>query len=147
MQLYVAEPPPGYGYGSLVIDASVLAACVFEEPQAEQARLLMFNRQLHAPDLLTYELANIATRKAKNHPEQASALSEMLLEGLELGIELMTAPAHSLYPLAHRYQLSAYDAAYLWVAEQLQAPLATFDAQLARAAREHLNSPQDPPLP
>jgi len=146
MQLHVAEPPPGYGYGGLVIDASVLAACVFEESQAERARLLMFNRQLHAPSVLTYELANVATRKAKSRPEQASALSEMLLEGLELGIELMTAPAQSIYPLAHRYQLSAYDAAYLWVAEQLQAPLATFDAQLARAAREHLNPPKNPPL-
>jgi predicted nucleic acid-binding protein len=107
----------------------------------------MFNRHLHAPSVLTYELANVATRKAKSRPDQASALSEMLLEGLELGIELVTAPAQSIYPLAHRYQLSAHDAAYLWVAERLQAPLATFDAQLARAAREHLNPPKNPPLP
>lgn len=40
--------------------------------------------------------------------------------------------------LAQRYKLTAYDAAYLWLAERLEAPLATFDAALARAARDHL---------
>ena len=143
-RLHVAEPPPGYAVGRLVIDASVLAACVFEESQSESARLLMFNRMLHAPTVLPYELANIATRKARNHPALAEGLSEMLNEALELGIALMPAPAQRIYPLADRYRLSAYDAAYLWVAEQLQAPLATFDARLARAAQQHLHSPQDP---
>ena len=40
--------------------------------------------------------------------------------------------------LALRYQLSAYDAAYLWLAAELKAPLATFDEKLGRAAQEHL---------
>lgn len=144
VRLHVAEPPPGYALGRLVIDASVLAACVFQESQSDSARLLMFNRLLHAPTVLPYELANIATRKARNQPELAAGLSEMLQEALELGIALMPAPAQIIYPLADRYRLSAYDAAYLWVAERLQAPLATFDARLARAAQQHLNSPQDP---
>ena len=34
--------------------------------------------------------------------------------------------------------LTAYDAAYLCVAESLQAPLATFDALLGRAAERYL---------
>ena len=37
--------------------------------------------------------------------------------------------------LARRYQLSAYDAAYLWLAAELKAPLATFDDKLAAAAQ------------
>ena len=45
--------------------------------------------------------------------------------------------------LAQRYKLTAYDAAYLWLAERLEAPLATFDAALARAAREHLEGGGD----
>lgn len=40
--------------------------------------------------------------------------------------------------LAQRYKLTAYDAAYLWLAERLEAPLATFDVALARAARDYL---------
>ena len=41
--------------------------------------------------------------------------------------------------------LTAYDAAYLRLAELLAAPLATFDLQLAAAARKHLSQP--PPAP
>ncbi|MDP3414253.1 MAG: type II toxin-antitoxin system VapC family toxin, partial [Polaromonas sp.] len=40
--------------------------------------------------------------------------------------------------LAMRYGLSAYDAAYLWLAADLKCPLATFDDKLAAAARTHL---------
>jgi predicted nucleic acid-binding protein len=42
------------------------------------------------------------------------------------------------YALAMRYRLSAYDVAYLWLVGALQAPLATFDAKLAGAARDYL---------
>ena len=42
--------------------------------------------------------------------------------------------------LAQRYGLSAYDAAYLWLAAELKAPLATYDQKLGAAARLHLAS-------
>ena len=44
------------------------------------------------------------------------------------------------HALTLRYKLSAYDAAHLWLAAELKAPLATFDAELARAASTHLSS-------
>jgi predicted nucleic acid-binding protein len=40
--------------------------------------------------------------------------------------------------LANKYQLSGYDAAYLWLAAHLKVPLLTFDRQLAAAAKAHL---------
>ena len=41
--------------------------------------------------------------------------------------------------LARHHQLSAYDAAYLWLAADLKCPLATFDERLADAAQAHLS--------
>ena len=38
------------------------------------------------------------------------------------------------------YGLSAYDAAYLWLAAQLKAPLATFNRKLGEAAQAHLGA-------
>jgi len=40
--------------------------------------------------------------------------------------------------LAERYSLTACDAAYLWLAAELEVPLATFDDQLAEAATKYL---------
>jgi len=45
--------------------------------------------------------------------------------------------------LAERYALSGYDAAYLWLAAALKAPLATFDRRLGEAARRHLATLDD----
>ena len=44
------------------------------------------------------------------------------------------------FALALRYKLTAYAAAYLWLAAELKAPLATFDEKLAVAAQAHLAS-------
>jgi len=44
-----------------------------------------------------------------------------------------------LLVLANRWSLGACDAAHLWLAAELKAPLATFDQRLAQAARQHLD--------
>ena len=55
-------------------------------------------------------------------------------------IELHPINAPAVAALAMHYRLSAYDAAYLWLAAELKAPLATFDDKLAAAAKTHLAS-------
>jgi predicted nucleic acid-binding protein len=47
--------------------------------------------------------------------------------------------------LAAHCDLSAYDAAYLWLAATLAAPLATFDARLGVAAARHLSGESPAP--
>ena len=42
--------------------------------------------------------------------------------------------------IARRYTISAYDAAYLWLAGFLKTPLATFDARPGKAAQRYLGS-------
>ena len=44
-----------------------------------------------------------------------------------------------LLPLALRFDRSAYDAAYLALAEKTKEPLITGDRRLYRAVREHLD--------
>ena len=57
-----------------------------------------------------------------------------------LPIERHGVDAESMLAIAERYRLTAYDAAYLCVAEQLGAPLATLDGKLAEAARAYLTN-------
>jgi predicted nucleic acid-binding protein len=63
--------------------------------------------------------------------------------GLDLRRESVGAPA--MAKVAADFGLTAYDAAYLCVAEAVQAPLATFDAVLGRAAEKYLRGEEQRP--
>lgn len=137
-QLIVAEPPADYRVRPpLVVDASVIGALVFSEPERDQALALMQGKALFAPDLLDYEVANLALKKRRKGLDVASV--QAALRSYEASdIESLDTDTFALVGLAERYKLSAYDAAYLWLAAELKAPLATFDRLLGEAARTHL---------
>ena len=63
--------------------------------------------------------------------------TEGLAQTVAMEIDLRRLDAEAVAALAQRYNLSAYDAAYLWLAAELKAPLATFDTTLGEAAKAH----------
>ena len=138
--LYVAEPPAIYLVRPpLVVDCSVLIAVLFEEDTRERAAELLAGKSRHAPYLLDHEIASVAQKKSRSGCSPAliaQALSDYAMQD----IALYRTDISAQYELAQRYNLSAYDAAYLWLAAELKAPLATFDEKLATAAKAHLAS-------
>ncbi|HQQ54119.1 MAG TPA: type II toxin-antitoxin system VapC family toxin [Ottowia sp.] len=137
-QLHVAEPPAPYlARPALVIDCSVLAGLVFREHWYEAARDQVHGSTPHAPHLLIYEISNVALKK---HRRQEAHALPGLAHALTLDIELHEVDMAQTFALAQRYQLSAYDASYLWLAGALRCPLATFDETLAQAAQQHLGA-------
>ena len=138
-KLLIAEPPGAYARRPrLVVDASMLAAALFAEAHSEQALAWMQGRALCAPSLVDYELANAALNKLRRRSlaSQAAAAAMQALAALDL--QRFAIDPAGVVELASRYDLSAYDAAYLWLADSLSAPLATFDEKLGAAARKHL---------
>ena len=136
--LYVAEPSARYSVNpALVVDCSALAAVLFEEPMRDEAMRRLAHRTLHAPTLIEHEVASVALKKFRQGWPAASielALGDFDKQAIELHrIEI---PAQC--ELAQRFGLSAYDAAYLRLAQRLRAPLATFDRALAEAAHRVL---------
>lgn len=138
--LFVAEPPAQYlVQPPLVVDCSVLSAAIFEEESRGVALDLLKGKALHAPYLLEHELVSVALKKQKlGWPYEAVTLA--LAGQSQLDISLHRTDIEAQHALAVRYKLSAYDAAYLWLAAELKAPLATFNEKLARAASAHLSS-------
>lgn len=138
--LHLAEPPSAYLFRpALVVDCSVLSAVLFEEVTRDDALRLLTGKSLHAPSVLDHEVVSVALKKGRGGwPEAAIALA--LADYTLQEIELHRIDSASQYQLALRYRLSAYDAAYLWLASELKSPLATFDGKLAAAARTHLAS-------
>lgn len=137
--LFLAEPPPHYLVRPpLVLDCSTLAGLLFEEDWQVQALEKIEGRSLKAPYLLEVEITSVALKKHRRGG------TDIALSGLakyaSMDIELFEVSAIEVFELAKRYQLSAYDASYLWLAAELTCPLATFDEKLAMAAQAHLSS-------
>ena len=136
-RLYLAEPGGRYTrYPPLVVDCSVLAAVLFDEPQREAAALAMAGKQLFAPDLIDHEMVSVALKKA------ASGLADVARRGLvdlgDLRLTRRAVEARAQFALASQLEMTAYDAAYLKLAIDLGAPLATFDRVLGQAAQKAL---------
>ena len=119
----------------MVVDSSIVSAWCFLEPRAEEAQRLIRSGRVVAPRLLAYELTNVAKSKTLRYPEQAERLRDSLLEALALPIQWHDVDPAAVLGLALSARLTAYDASYLWIAQSVGIKLATFDRELAMAAR------------
>jgi predicted nucleic acid-binding protein len=137
---YVAEPPAAFNVRPpIVVDCSALSAVLFDEPARDEALARLVGRSLHAPNLLDHEIVSVALKKGRKEGP-AEAFAQALRDYAASDIDLHPVDLAGQYELATRYGLSAYDAAYLWLAAELRAPLATFDRRLAEAAQAHLDT-------
>jgi predicted nucleic acid-binding protein len=114
----------------VVVDASVLVNALLINGPA-RARLAAAN--LQAPELIDAELLSVLRRLvlANQLPEQLAL--QALATAQQLGLRRHA--SRHLWPRAWelRTNLTAYDALYVALAEQLDAPLLTADSRAARA--------------
>jgi predicted nucleic acid-binding protein len=115
-----------------------MAAALFGESTSAESAALLLGRTLHAPHVLDHEIASVALKKLQRERVPAEAVAAALHAYGLLPIERHAIDAETVVSIAQRCGLTAYDAAYLSVAEQLAAPLATLDDKLANAARSYL---------
>ena len=125
-----------------VLDCSVSAAWCLSDESSEEAEKILYRlagEEAVVPPLWIAEMANVlvmAERRGRITPADASRAVELILS-LPIQIEfadLRTLNASRL--LAREYELSAYDASYLELAQRAGLPLATMDRTLSTAARK-----------
>ena len=112
---------------------AALAAVVFGEPGADEVARRLDGAAVFAPDLLAFELASVARKKLRRHPERAEEILRALWAALDprRGIEWRAVDHGDVVLLALRTGLTPYDASYLWLAGYLGADLVTLDERLA----------------
>jgi predicted nucleic acid-binding protein len=128
----------------MIIDASVVLRAFFPDEEQAQAQALIRDHvsgrvRLAAPTLIMYEVTNAvvqAIRRGRLSDEDGEAIL-VAFEGL--GIETEPVAWRQILPLAHRFDRSAYDAAYLALAEARDEPLITGDLRLYNAVRDQLD--------
>jgi predicted nucleic acid-binding protein len=123
----------------MVIDASVLLEALLRTPAAQtvEERLFAPGQTLHAPHLLDVEVAQVIRRYAANGEIDSERGRQALIDLADL--PLRRYPHDFLLPRIWdlRSNLTAYDAAYVALAEVLEVPLLTRDRRLASAAGHH----------
>jgi predicted nucleic acid-binding protein len=128
----------------VIIDASVVLRGFFpdEEGQAAaQAILHAYVQQeidLQAPTLLPYEFINAIHQAVKRKRLDAAKGKEILTAFFDLGIRTVEVSWQRVFELACTYDRSAYDGAYLALAEATGSKLVTGDRHLYNAVRDHL---------
>lgn len=126
---------------TIVIDSNVVVALVTKDPRAaavarEMQVLGEAGAVLHAPSLLRYEVANALTRKVVagelDLADAEAAWHQIAAMPIVLH-DLGDGPASIRIALTLRRE-SAYDAAFVALAQELDADLVTLDGPLARNA-------------
>lgn len=128
----------------MIVDASVILRAFFPDEAQATAQILIRDHigkhvDLRAPALLPYELSNAvwqAERRGRIESKQADQIIQAMA-GLE--IELLFVDWGEMLPLARRFNCSAYDAAYLTLAERLGESYVTGDERLYNAVHDHLD--------
>jgi len=128
----------------MIIDASVLLNAFFPDEHQTQAQLLLRNHaagqlQLKAPTLLMYEINNAVWQAERRGRITNGLTGEILQTASALGIELISMDWGDAIPLARRFGRSAYDAAYLTLAERLGEPMITGDLRMYNAVHLELD--------
>jgi predicted nucleic acid-binding protein len=120
----------------IVLDASAAVDWLLQTPAGQRIEKRIYSRpeSLHAPHLLDLEVAQVLRRLAREGTISARRADEAVDDLLRL--RLARYPHFVFLPRVWhlRHNLSAYDVAYVALAEELDAPLLTRDSRLASAS-------------
>ena len=118
----------------IVVDCAAVVDALTRVEGSDRLRGRLATEDLHAPALLDYEVVSALRRLVRRGALSADRAAEALADYGDVALARWSAH-HALRRRAWalRENLSAFDAAYVALAEALDCPLVTRDARLARA--------------
>ncbi len=124
----------------IVLDASAVLEVLLRTAAAEaiERRIFAERQTLHAPHLLDVEVAQVLRRYAAAGELEGERGREALADLADLPIRRYPHDFMLVRIWELRGSLSAYHAAYVALAEALDAPLLTRDQRLAAGARSRV---------
>jgi predicted nucleic acid-binding protein len=119
---------------TLVLDASAVVAALVDDGEVGRwAEAAIGRDDLAAPHLMTFEAANIL-RRASQRGELSEDVARLAhADLLDLTVDLADYEVLAERAWELRGSVTVYDAAYIALAEMLEAPMMTLDLRLSRA--------------
>lgn len=115
------------------MDSSAVAAILFAEPEADKIAAGLESSSLVTSALLPFEVANVCLKKMHRSPRRRNELLSAFAYLQRMELETRQVELEDVLLLAEQVGLTAYDAAYLWLARDLSAELITLDSSLLHA--------------
>jgi predicted nucleic acid-binding protein len=119
----------------IVIEASAMVDALVGEPANPQLLAVLADEELHAPALLDFEVASALRGHLLGFKLQPTRLNAAVDDFGALQIERHHLTGLLRHILRLRDNFTVYDAAYIVLAQALDAPLVTSDVKLAGADR------------
>ena len=128
----------------MIVDASVLLRAFLPDETQPNALAVVRDHvlgkiQIKAPALLPYEINNAVWQAERRRRITSSQADRIIQSFSKLDIEIIPQSWKKLLPLARQFDRSAYDAAYLALAQETSQPLLTGDLRLYNAVHPHLD--------
>lgn len=126
----------------MIVDASVVVKWQLDDEDAvDQALAIRDDYLVHghfelvAPFLLVFELTNAMVSATRHRRVSQAHAEEGLGHLLAAGVRLISVDAARVFSLAMQWKVSAYDGAYLGLAEKLDSEVWTGDRRFHTACR------------
>jgi predicted nucleic acid-binding protein len=119
----------------IVIESSAMVDALVGDPANPRLLALLADEELHAPALLDFEVASALRGLALGGKLDPVRLDEAVEDFIAFGIERHPMTGLLGHLLDLRDNFTVYAAAYLVLAQALQAPLVSADAKLKEATR------------
>ncbi len=129
----------------MIVDASVVLMAFFpdEVGQAQAQALIrahtLGSLELRSPDILAHEMTNAVLQATRQQRITLQTAQEILTTFEDLMILLEPISPAKVLTMAQRFNRSAYDAAYLTLAEKLGIQFITGDRRLYNAVSAQLS--------
>ena len=121
----------------IVVDTSVVAEWILNprlNSKLSKLREFAFEQIVIAPALLKFEITNVLVKRARDLGVPDVAFEVDTFSQLPIEFDFVLASHRDISHIALQSGLTGYDAAYLELAMRRNAPIATLDKRLARAA-------------
>ena len=120
---------------NIVVDANVYLAVILNEPEKQTIIEHTKGVELISPEVLPYEIGNALTAMLKKKRLNKNQIIESFDIFNMIPLHLAHVNINQALNIACKFNIYAYDAYYLELAERLKTPLLTLDNQMKDIAK------------
>ena len=116
----------------ILLDASAILAIILNEPNKDKVIKLTENAIVISSEVISFEVGNALVNLYRKQKITGDGVVEAYKNYTLLSLNIIKVNIENALKIACKYNIYAYDAYYLEIADRLKIPLITFDSSMKR---------------